>query len=75
VQGSDGESVTCDDGKDHSSSAGTLRVVNIASGVGLILTYAYGVYDGVRGYRRNESLQPFVTPASGGGMVGVFGSF
>ena len=75
VSGSNGESVTCDDGKDHSSSAATLRVVNIASGVGLILTYAYGVYDGVKGYRRKETVQPFVAPASGGGMVGVFGQF
>jgi hypothetical protein len=75
VSGSNGESVTCDDGKDHSSSASTLRVINIASGVGLILTYAYGVYDGVKGYRRRESPQPFVAPASGGGVVGVAGQF
>jgi hypothetical protein len=75
VSGSNGSSVTCDDGKDHSSSASTLRVVNIASGVGLILTYAYGVYDGVKGYRRKEGPQPFVAPASGGGVVGVFGQF
>lgn len=74
VSGSGGSSVTCDDDKDRSSKASTLRVINIASGVGLILTYAYGVYDGVKGYRR-ESPQPFVAPASGGGVVGVFGSF
>ena len=75
VSGSTGSSVTCDDGKDRSSSAATLRVVNIASGIGLILTYGYGVYDGVKGYRRRESIQPFVAPASGGGVVGVFGAF
>jgi hypothetical protein len=75
VTGTGGSSVTCDDGKDRSSSATTLRVINIASGVGLILTYGYGVYDGVKGYRRKESMQPFVAPASGGGVVGVFGSF
>ena len=75
VSGSNGSSVTCDDGSDHSSSASTLRVVNIASGIGLILTYGFGVYDGVKGYRRKESIQPFAAPASGGGVVGVFGSF
>jgi len=75
VSGSGGSSVTCDDGRDHSSSASTLRVINIASGIGLILTYGFGVYDGVKGYRRNESMQPFVSPASGGGVVGVFGAF
>lgn len=75
VKGSSGSSVTCDGDKDRSSSASTLRVVNIASGIGLILVYGYGVYDGVRGYRRKESLQPFVAPASDGGVVGVVGAF
>lgn len=75
VSGSNGSSVTCDQGGDHSSSASTLKVVNIASGIGLILTYGYGVYDGVKGYRRKESMQPFVAPVSGGATVGVFGSF
>ena len=73
VSGSDGSSVTCDQGGDHPAS--TLKVVNIASGIGLILTYGFGVYDGVKGYRRKESIQPFVAPASGGATVGVFGSF
>ena len=75
VSGSGGSSVTCDEGKDRSSSAATLRVVNIASGIGLILAYGYGVYDGVKGYRRKESMQPFVAPASDGAVVGIFGSF
>jgi hypothetical protein len=75
VSGSGGSSVTCDEGGDHSSSAQTLRVINIASGIGMILTYGYGVYDGVKGYRRTETVQPFVAPANGGGVVGVFGAF
>lgn len=76
VSGSNGSSVTCDEGSDHSSSATTLRVVNIASGIGMILTYGYGVYDGVKGYRRTETIQPYVAPAGGGGgVVGVFGAF
>ncbi|MDQ3370891.1 MAG: hypothetical protein M3680_36190 [Myxococcota bacterium] len=75
VTGDGGESVTCDQGKDRAQSASQLRVLNFATGVGLILTYGYGVYDGVSGYRRKESMQPFVAPATGGGMVGVTGSF
>ena len=78
VSGSSGSSVTCDKGGDHSSSAPALRVVNIASGIGLILTYGFGVYDGVKGYRRKESMQPFVAPPSAGGggaVFGVLGSF
>ncbi|HLL20935.1 MAG TPA: hypothetical protein VK427_02340 [Kofleriaceae bacterium] len=75
VQGTGGSSATCDDGKDHSSSASTLRVINIASGVGLILTYGYGVYDGVTGYRRRGQAQAFVAPARGGVVVGLAGSF
>lgn len=75
VSGTGGSSVTCDAEKDRSSSAATLRVVNIASGLGLILAYGYGVYDGARGYRRNESIQPFVAPTTGGSVGGVFGVF
>jgi hypothetical protein len=62
---------TCDH---HTSSATTLQAVNIASGIGLISTYLYGVYDGVVSYRR-QSVVPFVAPAPSGGIVGIVGSF
>jgi hypothetical protein len=75
VEGSVGGSVTCDDGNDRSSSASTLKIVNIGSGVGLILTYAYGVYDGFSNYARKETIQPFVAPVNGGATVGVGGTF
>lgn len=75
VSGSGGQSATCDDGEDRAKSASYLRALNIVSGIGLILTYGIGVYDGVSGYRRRESMQPFVAPATGGGVVGVTGSF
>jgi hypothetical protein len=74
VTGSSGDSATCDDTKDRAGSAANLRIVNIATGVGFIVTYAYGVYDGVSRYRRPE-VQPFVAPASGGGVVGISGRF
>jgi len=78
VSGSGGVSATCDEERDRSRSAGQLRALNILTGVGLIATYVYGVYDGVSGYRRRsreQATQPFVMPTSGGGVVGILGSF
>jgi hypothetical protein len=75
VSGDGGSSVTCDEGADHARSASTLRAINIATGIGLIATYVYGVYDGARSYRRKETPRPFVTGVSGGGMIGLGGSF
>jgi hypothetical protein len=77
VGGPDGSSALCDEDKDRSSAATQLRALNIVSGVGLILTYAYGVYDGFSGYRRHaRELQPYVTSTTtGGGVLGITGSF
>jgi len=75
VSGDGGSSVTCDEGTDHARSASTLRGINIVTGIGLIATYAYGVYDGARSYRRRETVQPFVAGVSGGGMLGICGAF
>jgi len=75
VMGNGGSSVTCDEASPARRSR--MRALNIASGIGLIATYLYGVYDGVTGYRRRtrEQSQPFVAPVSGGGVVGISGSF
>lgn len=76
VAGESGSSATCDDPKDRASSASTLRTINFVSGIGLIVTYVYGVYDGVSGYRRRSGgIAPYVSPAEGGGMAGIRGSF
>lgn len=78
VSGDGGSSITCDNGGDHYGSAPTWRAINAIGGVGAILTYAYGVYDGVKNYRRRsrESVQPFVsTTARGETTFGVAGSF
>ncbi len=80
VTGDNGSSLTCDDNaSDHYSSAPTMRVINAVSGVGAILTYAYGVYDGVKNYRRRtreRSTQPFVSSTThGDALLGVAGSF
>ena len=53
--------------------------MNIAAGVGLILTYAYGVYDGGRGYSRvsrERAFAPYLAPtANGGAGFGIVGTF
>jgi hypothetical protein len=46
----------------------------IGAGLGLLITYVYGVYDGVRGYRREtreRALMPFASPTNQGALVGV----
>jgi hypothetical protein len=69
---------TCDTPTNHVHAAMSLRATNIMSGVGLIATYLYGVYDGVVGYRRRSREQmvaPYATATNTGGVVGVVGSF
>lgn len=75
VSGPSGSSVTCDETKDRARSAGQLRALNVITGAGLLASYVFGVYDGAVNYRRRETMQPFVAPASGGAMLGVGGTF
>jgi hypothetical protein len=72
------EDRTCEaNGRDRTSAAAKARVVNLASGIGLILTFAYGVYDGVSGYRRDtrERAQPYVSSTGNDAFIGVAGAF
>jgi len=76
--GPSGSGASCDAHGDHNRGASILRPVNLVSGVGLILTYAFGVYDGVQGYRqhtREQGMQPFVAVALGSPLFGVTGTF
>jgi hypothetical protein len=68
---------TCDDsGKNHFRGAQTLSTLNIVGGAGFILTYAYGVWDGVRGYRRRSfELAPYVGLSGETTTLGIGGSF
>src|SRR5262245_59193919 len=78
TSGPAGGSLICNNGGDHRHEAARLRPDNVATGIGVIVVYAYGVYDGVQGYRRQSrkaSLQPVATVSSSGGFVGVAGSF
>ncbi len=70
--------LTCDTPTNHVHAAMSLRATNIMSGVGLIATYLYGVYDGVVGYRRRtreQLIAPYATATNTGGVIGVVGSF
>ena len=80
TRGPSGEGATCDDTSNHNRGAAILRPINLASGIGLVVTYAFGVYDGVRGYRqwsREQAIQPFAAISSdtGSSIFGLAGSF
>jgi hypothetical protein len=79
TDGRSGGGLTCTDGGDHTRSAEKIRPYNIASGIGVVVTYAYGVYDGVQGYRqrsREQAIQPFAAISSGTESIfGIAGSF
>ncbi len=77
-EGPMGSSIGCDGrnspSTNHNSAATTLRALNIAAGVGLIATYVYGVYDGVRGYRRDtreRAILPYASSSNGTSLIGV----
>lgn len=75
VSGTAGNSVTCDENKDRSSTASRLQTINVLSAIGLTVSYIYGVYDGVTGYRKRTERRIYMAPTSGGGVVGIGGSF
>lgn len=78
TDGPAGGGLTCDDGGDHRRGAARLRPINIASGLGFIAIYVFGVYDGVQGYRqrsREQMVQPFIAVSTETSVFGVAGSF
>jgi hypothetical protein len=68
---------TCDaSGKDHYRAAQNLSALNIISGVGLIATYIFGVWDGVGVYRRRSAeLAPYVSSMNETTTLGLTGRF
>jgi len=68
---------TCDSsGKNHYRSAETLSNLNVLSGLGFIATYAFGVWDGVRVYRRRSfEMAPYVSSTSDSAVLGFTGAF
>lgn len=78
TDGESGGGLTCSDGADRTVAAARLRPYNIASGIGFLLLYAYGVYDGVQGYRqhsRERLVQPFIGVSAESRVFGLSGSF
>ncbi|MDB4954518.1 MAG: hypothetical protein JWO36_2087 [Myxococcales bacterium] len=71
--GSAGPSLVCD----QHGGAKAVRTLEIVGGIGLILTYVWGVYDGVSNYRRGSRapMAPYATASNNGALVGVVGRF
>lgn len=62
---------------DHTDGARIVRAVNLVSGAALIGLYLYGVYDGVKHYRRTPraGVAPLAFSTAGGGGLGISGGF
>ena len=82
TDGTAGGALTCTDGpgsdKNATRAAQRIQPVNMVSGIGFWLVYAYGVYDGIRGYRRvsrERQLRPYVNVSTERNVVGVMGHF
>jgi hypothetical protein len=78
TSGPAGGSLICNSGGNHRSEAARVKPYNVASGIGVILIYAYGVYDGVQGYRRRSresAIRPFAVISTSSNVVGVAASF
>jgi len=78
TDGPAGGGYTCDDGGNHHRQAAKLRPINIASGIGFLAMYAFGVYDGVQGYRqrsREQMVQPFAAISTESSVWGIVGRF
>jgi hypothetical protein len=81
TDGPDGGALTCSDGPNNTDAthrARRLRPINIASGIAFWVVYAYGVYDGIRGYRRvsrERQLQPYVNVSAEHAAAGLIGRF
>ena len=78
TDGEGGGGLTCSDPNDRTEAAKRLRPYNIASGIGFLLVYAYGVYDGVQGYRqrsRERIVRPFVGVSPESRVLGLSGTF
>lgn len=78
TDGPRGSGLSCYNGSDHNHEAARLRPFNIASGIGFLAVYAYGMVDGINGYRRRSAeraIEPFVTASPDGGTLGITGHF
>lgn len=78
TSGSAGGGWICTNGGKHRPEAARLRPYNIVSGIGALVMYFYGVYDGVQGYRRRsreQAIEPFAAISGSDSIVGVTGRF
>jgi hypothetical protein len=74
TDGTSGGGLSCYDGGDHNHDAARLRPYNIATGIGFLALYAYGVFDGIWGYHqrsREPLVQPFAAVSAERRVVGI----
>jgi hypothetical protein len=70
--------LTCNDPSDRSGAASRVHPFALATGIGAWAVYLYGVYDGIRGYRRRsreQALQPYAAVSPDASVVGISGNF
>ena len=78
VSGPGGSSLECEQAANHDRAASAARTAEIVGAIGLVVTYIYGVYDGVTTYRqldREQLFAPYATPTNNGAVLGVAGVF
>ena len=78
TDGPKGGGLSCYNGSDHNHTAARLEPLNIASGIGVLAVYGFGVVDGILGYRRRSrelAVEPFVAASPDRGAVGIMVHF
>jgi hypothetical protein len=78
TDGPTGGGLSCYNGGDHNHQAARIRPTNIATGIGFLVVYAYGVADGLWGYHRQSharAIEPFAAASADGGVLGMTARF
>lgn len=78
TDGPTGGGLSCYNGGDHNHTAAQIRPTNIATGIGFLVVYAYGVADGLWGYRRQSrtlAIEPFAIVSADRGVLGMTARF
>ncbi len=76
TNGPKGGGLSCYNGDDHNHEAARIRPTNVITGIGFLVVYAYGVADGMWGYRRrsrDQPVQPFVDASADVRVFGIMG--
>jgi len=78
TDGPSGGGLSCYNGGDHNHQAAQIRSTNIATGIGFLVVYGYGVADGLWGYHRQSralAIEPFAIVSADRGVLGMTARF